>query len=151
MSLVEITNLFWVGFPLVDIHRCVTPDILHQLYQGALKHLIGWMQTVMGEEESGPQNFVLFHQACTTDNYNMELFECLHIDFAKEGWRASNKRNHFLQMVKWLSDRKRLHPPTSIDPGWKNFRALKWEMKKRQKMNQRKEVGMKLLRLWEKG
>ncbi|KAE9386484.1 hypothetical protein BT96DRAFT_839207, partial [Gymnopus androsaceus JB14] len=29
----------------------VAPDILHQLYQGVLKHLIGWMQMVMGEEE----------------------------------------------------------------------------------------------------
>lgn len=23
-----------------------------------------------------------------TDNYNTEMFECLHIDFAKHGWRA---------------------------------------------------------------
>lgn len=27
----------------------------------------------------------------TTDNYNMEMFEHLHIDFTKKGWRASNK------------------------------------------------------------
>ena len=26
----------------------------------------------------------------TTDNYNTEAFERLHIDLAKEGWRASN-------------------------------------------------------------
>jgi hypothetical protein len=42
---------FWVGFPLVDIHRSIAPDILHQLYQGVLKHLIWWVQEVMGEEE----------------------------------------------------------------------------------------------------
>lgn len=42
---------FWVGFPLVDIHRCIAPDILHQLYQGVLKHLIEWVQTVVGEDE----------------------------------------------------------------------------------------------------
>lgn len=206
---------FWVGFPLVDIHRCVTPDILHQLYQGVLKHLIGWMQTVMGEEEldrricSLPpvcgvrhfengilvlaqvtgmerkhiarillsclvgkveskgiiacrsllnfihlaqypshdeetlgylkseldtwhkyrsffvqegvrENFNIpkFHSLLhyidairwlgTTDNYNTELFERLHIDFAKEGWRASNKRDHFPQMVKWLSRQEKI-------------------------------------------
>jgi hypothetical protein len=37
------------------------------------------------------------------DNYNTELFERLHIDFAKEGWQASNHRDKFPQMVKWLS------------------------------------------------
>ncbi|KAL1705648.1 hypothetical protein EV121DRAFT_279498 [Schizophyllum commune] len=35
----------------------------------------------------------------TTDNYNTELFERLHIDFAKKGWRASNKRDTFPQMI----------------------------------------------------
>ncbi|KIK49782.1 hypothetical protein GYMLUDRAFT_183639 [Collybiopsis luxurians FD-317 M1] len=44
----------------------------------------------------------------TTDNYNTELFERLHIDFAKEGWRASNKRDHFPQMVKWLSRQEKI-------------------------------------------
>ncbi|EGO02642.1 hypothetical protein SERLA73DRAFT_47879, partial [Serpula lacrymans var. lacrymans S7.3] len=29
----------------------------------------------------------------TTKNYNTEIFEHFHIGFAKEGWRASNKRN----------------------------------------------------------
>ena len=38
----------------------------------------------------------------TTDNYNTELFERLHIDFAKKGWRASNKRDTFPQMIRWL-------------------------------------------------
>jgi hypothetical protein len=39
----------------------------------------------------------------TTDNYNTEMFERFHIDFAKEGWRASNKRDERLQMVRWLT------------------------------------------------
>ena len=37
-----------------------------------------------------------------TDNYNMEAFERLHIDFAKAGWRALNHRNALPQMVLWL-------------------------------------------------
>ncbi|KAJ3776370.1 hypothetical protein FB446DRAFT_762900 [Lentinula raphanica] len=37
-----------------------------------------------------------------TDNYNTEMFERLHIDYAKKGWRASNKREEFPQMTKWL-------------------------------------------------
>lgn len=38
----------------------------------------------------------------TTDNYNTEMFECLHIDFAKEGWHASNQHDEFPQMIHWL-------------------------------------------------
>jgi len=44
----------------------------------------------------------------TTNNYNTEMFERFHIDFAKEGWRASNKRNAFPQMVNWLSRREKI-------------------------------------------
>ncbi|KAE9396994.1 hypothetical protein BT96DRAFT_958038 [Gymnopus androsaceus JB14] len=39
----------------------------------------------------------------TTDNFNTEMFKCLHIDFATKGWRASNKHNKFPQMTHWLS------------------------------------------------
>ncbi|KAJ3753363.1 hypothetical protein EV360DRAFT_87873 [Lentinula raphanica] len=38
-----------------------------------------------------------------TDNYNTEMFERLHIDYAKKGWRASNKREEFPQMTHWLA------------------------------------------------
>lgn len=206
---------FWVGFPFMDIHRCIAPDILHQLYQGVLKHLIEWVQKVMGDEELDSRirslppafgvrhfsggisglaqvtgmerkhiarillaclvgkidskgilacrsilNFIqlaqypshdeetlgymqteldLWHQhrsyfidtkvrdefnipkfhsllhyiefirwIGTTDNNNTEAFERLHIDLAKEGWRASNKRDHFPQMISWLSRQEKI-------------------------------------------
>ncbi|KAF5378642.1 hypothetical protein D9757_006259 [Collybiopsis confluens] len=206
---------FWAGFPLADIHRCIAPDILHQCYQGVFKHLVKWIQSIVGEKEldrrlqmlppssgvhyfkngisgltqlSGaehkqiarvflaslvgkvsPQgikacrsllhfiylaqypihdqetlkymvkelktwninrsyfvehgvrsdfNIPKFHSLThyvasirwlgTTDNYNTEMFERLHIDFAKEGWRASNKRDHFPQMVQWLSRQEKV-------------------------------------------
>jgi hypothetical protein len=37
-----------------------------------------------------------------TDNYNTEAFERLHIDLAKDAWRATNKREERPQMVAWL-------------------------------------------------
>jgi hypothetical protein len=44
----------------------------------------------------------------TTDNYNTEMFERLHIDFAKHGWRASNHRDEFPQMIRWLSRQEKI-------------------------------------------
>ncbi|TRM56384.1 hypothetical protein BD626DRAFT_360031, partial [Schizophyllum amplum] len=44
----------------------------------------------------------------TTDNYNTETFERLHIDFAKRGWRASNKRDAFPQMITWLERQEKI-------------------------------------------
>ncbi|KIK56781.1 hypothetical protein GYMLUDRAFT_173865 [Collybiopsis luxurians FD-317 M1] len=44
----------------------------------------------------------------TTDNYNMEMFKHLHIDFSKEGWQVSNKRDHFPQMVTLLSRKEKI-------------------------------------------
>ncbi|KAF8871060.1 hypothetical protein CPB84DRAFT_1818259 [Gymnopilus junonius] len=44
----------------------------------------------------------------TTDNYNTEMFERLHIDFAKHGWRATNQRDEFPQMIRWLSRQEKL-------------------------------------------
>ena len=206
---------FWKGFPLCDIHSSITPDVLHQLYQGVFKHLVAWCQNILTPQEldhhiralppafglrqfkngifalsqiSGPErknmtkvllgclvgcmpfkgiaavtallDFIYiaqysthdsttlgylqdaldwFHENCeyftttlvhkdfnipkfhsllhyiesienfgTTDNYNTEMFEHLHIDFAKHGWRASNQRDEFPQMIRWLSHQEKI-------------------------------------------
>ncbi|KAG1844153.1 hypothetical protein F4604DRAFT_1884476 [Suillus subluteus] len=44
----------------------------------------------------------------TTDNYNTEMFERFHIDYAKEAWRASNFRNELPQMTQWLSRQEKI-------------------------------------------
>lgn len=38
----------------------------------------------------------------TTDGFNIETTERLHIDLAKEAYRASNKRDYHAQMTKYL-------------------------------------------------
>ena len=206
---------FWKDFPYTDIHTALTPDVLHQLYQGVIATLIDWCQILLTEKEldarvralppsfgvrhfkngfsilsqiSGPErkhmarillgclvgkvsgkilstfrslldflylaqykahdddtlaymgealqtwhknkhliidlglhptlNIPKFHSLLhyvqsikffgTTDNYNTEMFERFHIDFAKEGWRASNHRDAFPQMIKWLTRREKI-------------------------------------------
>ncbi|TFK72613.1 hypothetical protein BDN72DRAFT_894595 [Pluteus cervinus] len=42
----------------------------------------------------------------TTDGYNTEASERLHIDYVKMGYRASNKRNYIVQMTAWLARRE---------------------------------------------
>jgi len=42
-GLKPVFHPFWAMFPLVDIYLSITPDILHQLLQGVMKHLISWV------------------------------------------------------------------------------------------------------------
>lgn len=210
-----VTHPFWKGYTLTDIHQAITPDILHQLYQGVLKMLVEWCQMTMTEQQfdlrvqclppchgvrhfkkgisnlsqvTGPErkqiaqillacceggiikpalaaarhlldfvhiaqykthnketlgylesallgfhqnrhgfksmkvrkefNIPKFHSMMhyvssirlfgTTDNYNTEMFERLHIDFAKDAWRATNKKDEVPQMIDWLSRHEKM-------------------------------------------
>ena len=38
-----VARPFWESLPLANIYASVTPDILHQLLQGVMKHLIAWL------------------------------------------------------------------------------------------------------------
>ncbi|KAF9458322.1 hypothetical protein BDZ94DRAFT_1333498 [Collybia nuda] len=54
----------------------------------------------------------------TTDNYNSETFERLHIDFAKEGWRASNRHDEFPQIINWLSRQEKTRKQGPLKQTW---------------------------------
>jgi hypothetical protein len=44
----------------------------------------------------------------TTDNYNTEATEQLHIDFAKDAYQATNHKDEFVQMTKWLERQEKI-------------------------------------------
>jgi len=50
-----IVEPFWKDLPYVHIYRSITPDILHQLYQGIIKHLISWVTKALGPLEVDAQ------------------------------------------------------------------------------------------------
>jgi hypothetical protein len=216
-----IHHPFWESFPLADIFLSVTPDILHQMLQGMVKHLIFWLASVFrpavmnarcwamppnhktmlftkgiakisqlsGQEHKrlccillglildlpasdgwDPSHIVrtvralmdflfiaqyqcqtsdtiqqiedclsVFHENKnvfpdlgvrehfnlpklhslshytssirlfgTTDNYNTKQSERLHIDFTKYAYRASNCKDKYFQMTKWLERREKV-------------------------------------------
>jgi len=56
------------------------------------------------------------HLFGTTDNYNTEQSECLHIDLAKEAYHATNRKDEYAQMTMWLEHREKVHQHSvSID------------------------------------
>ena len=221
-GLKPVVHPFWAIFPLADIFISITPDILHQMLQGVMKHLIGWLVSIFGpsaidarckamppnhkillftkgittlsrvsghehkkmcsillgliidlpvpggldssrvvkavralsdflflaqfechtsgtlsqledclaafhnnkavfidlgirENFDIPKFHSLLHYASsirlfgTTDNYNTEQSERLHIDLAKEAYRATNRKDEYAQMTMWLERREKVH------------------------------------------
>ncbi|CDO78049.1 hypothetical protein BN946_scf184749.g2 [Trametes cinnabarina] len=58
-------------------------------------------------------HFLLHYSRCiklfgTTNNYNTEATERLHIDLAKDAYRATNHKDEYPQMTKWLERREKM-------------------------------------------
>jgi len=46
-----VQHPFWENLPFLNIYQSIAPDILHQLYQGVIKHLISWLRLIYGDTE----------------------------------------------------------------------------------------------------
>ncbi|KAJ8456588.1 hypothetical protein ONZ51_g12036 [Trametes cubensis] len=46
-----IVRPYWADLPFVNIYQSIVPDLLHQLYQGVIKHLLGWLRKAFGSDE----------------------------------------------------------------------------------------------------
>jgi Plavaka transposase len=228
-GLKPVYHPFWETLPLADIFLSITPDILHQMLQGMMKHLISWLVSIFGpmvidtrckvippnhkillftkgitmlsqvsdhehkkmcsiflglivdlpvpggvdsshmvkatcalldflflaqfqshtcdtihrleeclatyhnnkvifvnlgiqEHFNIPKLHSLLHYASsicmfgTTDNYNTEQTEQLHINLAKDAYRATNHKGKFAQMTTWLEHHKKVQQHlTTID------------------------------------
>ncbi|KAI0798229.1 hypothetical protein C8Q75DRAFT_790644 [Abortiporus biennis] len=212
-----VLHPFCKDLPYTNPYLSITPDILHQMLQGVLKHLVEWIKSSFSEDEldsritplshitgrehsdiarillsilidlplpqqihqprrllyavSAILNFLYlaqypvqttetleqmekvlatFHEnkdifidlgVCenfnfpklhyvshhylhfiqylgSADNFNMEFTERLHIDLAKDAYAATNSKNEFLQMSKWLERQEKMYC---------HFKFLQWQ------------------------
>ncbi|KIJ13120.1 hypothetical protein PAXINDRAFT_136381 [Paxillus involutus ATCC 200175] len=60
---------FWDDLPYSNIFHAITPDILHQLHQGMIKHLIAWIKSAFGDAEIDARCKRL------PPNHNVRIFE----------------------------------------------------------------------------
>ncbi|KAI0040188.1 hypothetical protein FA95DRAFT_1585098 [Auriscalpium vulgare] len=60
---------FWDDLPYSNVFMAITPDILHQLYQGMVKHLINWLTDAYGATEIDARC------ARLPPNHNVRLFK----------------------------------------------------------------------------
>ncbi|KAI0039433.1 hypothetical protein FA95DRAFT_1504177 [Auriscalpium vulgare] len=225
-----VDHPFWEELPFANVFVSITPDILHQMYQGMVTHTVGWLQAAFGEAEiderckrlprnhgarlfssgishlsrvsgqehkdmcrilmalvvdlelpdkSSPARVVRTVRALldflylaqypshsantlvylqdalqrfhdnkhvfeelgirkhfnipklhglshyvesiklfgTTDNYNTEATERLHIDYTKDAYRSTNHKDSFPQMTRWLIRREQI---------WQHERYIAW-------------------------
>jgi hypothetical protein len=46
-----IYHPFWESLPFINIYQAIAPDVLHQLLQGILRHLLSWLTKALGAAE----------------------------------------------------------------------------------------------------
>jgi hypothetical protein len=51
LGMKPIPHPFWQNLPLVHIYRSISPDVLHQFYQGGIRHLLAWIKSAYGPTE----------------------------------------------------------------------------------------------------
>ena len=63
-----IVHPFWESLPYSDIYLSLTPDVLHQLYQGVMKHLVTWVTTAFDKKDIDARC------RCLPPNFNIRSF-----------------------------------------------------------------------------
>ncbi|KAJ3987299.1 hypothetical protein F5890DRAFT_1472384, partial [Lentinula detonsa] len=59
---------FWAHLPYSNVYTSITPDILHQLYQGVFKHMKNWVIDTYGAHEIDARC------RCLPPNHNVRIF-----------------------------------------------------------------------------
>ncbi|TEB21573.1 hypothetical protein FA13DRAFT_1642617 [Coprinellus micaceus] len=95
-------------------HTSKTLDALEQALKTFHDHKDIFIRLGVRDDFNFPKIHQLLHHGTSirskgsADGYNTESPERLHIDYAKEAYRASNKRDYLQQMTKWLARQETL-------------------------------------------
>lgn len=98
-------------------YPCHTMDTLQRLHESLARfhdNKAVFVNLGTREDFNLPKLHSLLHYATsimlfgTTDNYNTEQTERLHIDFTKDAYRATNHKDEYVQMTLWLERREKI-------------------------------------------
>ena len=100
-----------MDFLFVAQYQCQTSDTIQQLEDSLFvfhENKEVFLNLEVQENFNLPKLHSLSHYTSSirlfgmTDNYNTKQFKCLHINFAKNAYCASNRKDKYYQMTKWL-------------------------------------------------
>lgn len=100
--------LDFVYYTQFEVHTDVTLAHMHTALSAFHQHKDAFVTLGIREHFNIPKLHSLIHyleairRLGCLDGYNTETSERLHIDFAKNAYRASSKREYFVQMMTWL-------------------------------------------------
>ena len=95
-------------------HSCKMLDLLWDALLGFYNHKAIFTDLGVWENFNIPKLHSLTHYISlielfgTTDNYNTKQLEQLYIDFTKDTYRATNRKNVYAQMTTWLQRREKI-------------------------------------------
>ncbi|THU95825.1 hypothetical protein K435DRAFT_665625 [Dendrothele bispora CBS 962.96] len=81
---------FWANLPYSNVYMAITPDLLHQLYQGVFKHLKAWVLQAYGAHEIDARCRRL------PPNHNIRLFMKGISTLSRVSGQEHGQMSHFL-------------------------------------------------------
>ena len=85
-----VIHPFWEELPYVDIYQSITPDVLHQIYQGIVKHVFSWVISIYGASEIDARC------KCFPPNHHIRVFLKGVSSLSRVTGQEHNQMCHFL-------------------------------------------------------
>ena len=96
------------------VHLSETLDILDKVFQSFHANkdifiILGIHENFLLPKLHSLAHYHFIELFSTTDNYNTEYMECLHINLAKDTYCSTNHKDEYPQMTLWLERKEKIH------------------------------------------